>query len=188
MIKTLFSLVLIVLFSCNEKNATIKAETITNNTVINNKNTTTETLKPSVIVESVLPQKIHFGDIEVLVSRNDLLLVSSNEKNAEKYQLKTNGIVTDVIVTDVNGDGVDEFYCITNRGDISAFASFSNKSYGEIYVAKKPLDFYSTIVKVKNWELKNRKLAMTFKNKDGSFNTVRYKLELGETSFQLIAD
>lgn len=130
-----------------------------------------------------------FGDILINIEeKNNKLFITSNSKMVEDFVYELEGEIQSFIVTDVNADGYNEFYCITNHGDILAFASYRNKSFGEIYIPEKPKNFYKDLNEIKFWEVKNNHLLLTFSNgKEQKLNQVRYSLLEGETSFRLEA-
>ncbi len=165
----------------------LKIEKTANNSIDNSLQNTKENLEPKV--KNVLPKNCKFGDIEIEISNTGkLVTIKSNNEFSEEVNKNFEGIADAFIETDVDGNGYNEFYCISNTGDILAFTSYKNKSYGEITIQKKPSDFYTDCKKVKFWEAKNRKLSITFESNSGALNTVRYSLQKGEASYQLIAD
>lgn len=138
---------------------------------------------------AVLPKTVFFGDIKVDISElNGNIVINSNNEFMPSSELPFKGKADALIETDVDGNGFNEFYIVSNTGDLAAFSSYGNKSFGEIYIAKKPFTFYENSVKVKFWEAKNKKLSITFENRQGELNTVRYKLKVGEASYQLVAE
>lgn len=134
-------------------------------------------------------KKVLFGDIEIhLEENNGELSIKSNNEFVEDKLIKIDGFIDTFIETDVDKNGFNEFYCVSNVGDLIAFSSFKNKSYGEISVLKKPFNFYKDCKSVKFWEAKNKSLLITFSNSKNELNIVRYKLIQGENSYQLIAE
>ena len=134
-------------------------------------------------------KKVLFGDIEIhLEENNGELSIKSNNEFVEDKSIKIDGFIDTFIETDVDKNGFNEFYCVSNVGDLIAFSSFKNKSYGEISVLKKPFYFYKDCKSVKFWEAKNKSLLITFSNSKNELNIVRYKLIQGENSYQLIAE
>lgn len=203
--KYILLLLVISLFSCEKKkpSATSQAQTNVvevktveevNDTVVENVEkveeviANTKELKESVEA-LILPKTVFFGDVKVEISETDGVIdVTSNNEFAGAYNLNLKGKTDAFIETDVDGNGFNEFYIVTNTGDLAAFSSYNNKSFGQVYVPKKPYSFYADCTKVKFWEAKNKKLAISFEDNDGKLNTVRYKLVKGETSFQLVAE
>ncbi|MFT4645484.1 MAG: virulence-associated protein VagC [Planctomycetota bacterium] len=137
----------------------------------------------------VLPKRVLFGELKVDITEEDeKIQITSTDEFAENLNFSLKGKTDAFIETDVDGNGFNEFYIVTNTGDLAAFSSYNNKSFGQINVAKKPFAFYEDCTKVKFWEAKNKKLSITFENGAGELNTVRYKLKMGEASYQLVAE
>lgn len=151
---------------------------------------TAETQKNIAKVENSFSAKSSFGDIHIHIEqKQNLLYINSNSEVVEDFSIAIKGTVTTFIQTDLNADAYNEFYCITNAGDLLAFSSYRNKSFGEIYIPQKPFDFYKNFNELKFWEVKNNKLLLTFSNGENeALNVVRYHLKAGETGFKLIAE
>lgn len=198
-------LIVISLFSCEKKKpsatnqTTAKVvsvnETVSKDTIesIKAENTTeevtTKQIEKGAEIVSILPKNIVFGDLKIEVSELDgRVQINSNSEFVQSFEIPLNGKTDAIIETDVDGNGFNEFYIVTNTGDLAAFSSYNNKSYGQINIAHKPFSFYANCTKVKFWEAKNKKLSITFENAAGALNTVRYKLKNGEASYQLVAE
>lgn len=140
-------------------------------------------------LEKILPKQVVFGNIEIIVSnKNEKINIKSNNEFVEEQNISLKGKLSKFFETDVDKDGFNEFYGISNTGDMFAFSSYKNKSFGKINIPKKPFDFYKDCYGVKSWEVKNNKLHLTFYNNENKLFTVRYKLLQGEASFQLMAE
>ena len=113
----------------------------------------------------------------------------SNLKTIDTLNIPFNGKMLECIETDVDSNGFNEIYCISNLGDLVAFSSYNDISYGEIYIAQKPNYFYENFNGLNYWEAKDKKLYLSFSNGvENQMNVVRYSLKAGETSFQLLAE
>lgn len=150
----------------------------------------------NIVVESenatakkLFKQTCNFGDVKINIEEKDQkLFINSNCKVVEDFTVDLDSKLEAIIETDVNSDGFNEFYCVTKTGNLIAYASYKNKSFGEIYIPKKPLDFYSDFNELKLWEVKKNHLILTFSNGgNNQINVVRYALKSGETSFILEA-
>lgn len=132
----------------------------------------------------------NFGDIQINIEeKQNKLYIHSNSKMVDDFSVGIKGMVDKVIETDVNADGYNEFYCVTNSGDLIAYSSYRNKSFGEIYIPQRPYDFYKDFNELKFWEVKNKKLLLTFSNgTNEQLNIVRYHLKSGEAGYKLIAE
>jgi len=141
------------------------------------------------ILKNILPKECNFGDIKIIISEhNDEINIKSNNKFVEDINKTLDGTINAFIETDVDEDGFNEFYCVSNIGDIIAYSSYKNKSFGEIMINRKPSYFYKDCNEVKFWEVKNKQLSITFSNVKDELSTVRYKLVQGETAYSLVAD
>ena len=139
--------------------------------------------------KEILPKQCNFGNIKIVVSENNgKINIKSNNEFVEEMNLDLKGKVDAFFETDVDGDGFNEFYCVSNKGDIIAFSSYKNKSFGKINLSKKPYDFYPDCYEVKFWEVKDKKLHITFSNAKDELFTVRYSLAKGESAYQLKAE
>lgn len=136
-----------------------------------------------------LKQTCKFGDLTInLEEKNQKLFVSSNCKVVEDFTIDLDAKLEAIIETDVNSDGFDEFYCVTKSGNLIAYASYKDKSFGEIYVPQKPLYFYNDFNELTLWEVKKDHLILTFSNGvNNQINVVRYTLKAGENGFILEA-
>lgn len=142
-----------------------------------------------VISDKPLKQTCKFGDLTInLEEKNQKLFVSSNCKVVEDFTIDLDAKLEAIIETDVNSDGFDEFYCVTKSGNLIAYASYKDKSFGEIYVPQKPLYFYNDFNELTLWEVKKDHLILTFSNGvNNQINVVRYTLKAGENGFILEA-
>lgn len=190
----LFSLIILFLVSCEEMPKEAKKESKTVITIDKQEGETVIEKRIPEKVKTVAPQvfkkAIKFGELNINIEeKEDKLFVSSDCEFVEDFSVDLNGVINSFIVTDVDADGFNEFYCVTNKGDLVAYASFNNKSFGEIFVKQKPASFYENFNEVKFWEVKNKKLLITFSiGIDKKLNIVRYSLIKGESGVQLIAN
>lgn len=141
-------------------------------------------------VEKPFAAECSFGDIQINIEeKQGKLYINSNCKGVEDFSVSIKGSIDKMIETDVNADGYNEFYCVTNAGDLIAYSSYKNKSFGEIYIPQKPSDFYKEFNELKFWEVKNKKLLLTFSNgSNEQLNVVRYHLKSGEAGYKLMAE
>jgi len=142
-----------------------------------------------IATEKPLVQTCNFGEVTInLEEKNQKLFVNSNCKVVEDFVIDLDAKLETIFETDVNSDGYNEFYCLTKTGNLIAYASYKNKSFGEIYVPQKPSKFYKDFNELKLWEVKKNHLILTFSNGvDNEINVVRYILKEGETGFILEA-
>lgn len=186
-----FSAILL-LFSCEEmpdketsnlEDRTLIIDTVSENINIQKVNSN----KQTELNEKQFSAKSNFGDIKITVAQEEHnILVSSETSVVEDLTSVIVGNVTDFIETDVNADGFNEFYAITNAGDVVAYTSYRNKSYGEIYIPVKPYKIYKNIQELKSWEVKDSMLLLTFAVGElQELNTVRYLLAQGEANYIL---
>ena len=187
--KVLIVAVLLFLISCEEAKQ-VETQTTGREKVIVEIEENKDFEKIKKNEKSILPANVTFGAIYIGVKEESgSIKITSNGDNVEPEILrKLDGNVGAFIETDVDGDGFNEFYIVSNTGDLLAFSSYRNLSFGEINIFKKPNSFYTNSNKFKFWELKNKKLSLAFEDTEGKLNTVRYKLEQGEASYQLIAE
>lgn len=135
----------------------------------------------------LLEEKHYFGDIEISIQQKDSIVhIQSAENTIDPHLFWAKGKIN-IIETDVNQDGFNEIYCVSQQGGLFAIASYRNKSFGEIYIPQKPFSFYKDCQKFISWEVKHKKLSLIFENEKGEANIVRYALVEGETSYQLQA-
>ncbi|MGB0885387.1 MAG: hypothetical protein ACPGR5_03100 [Chitinophagales bacterium] len=191
--KLTFAFFSFILFSCEEM--PVKEISIIESSTQIEDTTKDEISKKQeqIIIQKTIPQqkefRCNFGDIEISIKQEeDEVFIKSNFDNLETFKHKIKGKIVSFFETDVNADGFNEFYCITSNGDLVAYSSYRNKSFGEIYVPQMPNHFYKEIRDLESWEVKNNKLHLTFSNTvDEVLNTVRYKLINGETAYKLEA-
>ncbi|HMQ47202.1 MAG TPA: hypothetical protein PKA00_06820 [Saprospiraceae bacterium] len=125
---------------------------------------------------------------------------SGLEVRNEPMEKTVDGTLEDAFITDLDKDGFPEVYCIVRsreglgEANIVGFASYRNRSYGEIYVPPFPEgspymkgykggDFYV---------LENKRILREFPIFQGGQDTgkkrrIIYELQRGETSFVLKA-
>lgn len=180
---SLFFLSLILFVSCNEK----QRENAKDDKISADRTLTIDAPESKASAQKEFKQTITFGDVKIeLEEKNQKLFIQSNSELVENTSLDLDSKLEAIFETDVNADGYNEFYCITKSGDLIAYASYRNKSFGEIYIPKKPRDIYSVFNELKLWEVKKNHLILTFSNgEDKQINVVRYALITGEAGFRL---
>ena len=101
-------------------------------------------------------------------------------------------------LADLNQDGYPEVYIFTRttqeppQGEVYAFASYRNRSYGEVYVADEAVQNLRSNAYQRGhvFELQETAIVRRFRvyqnGRASSYsNTLTYKLEMGETSYRL---
>ncbi len=146
--------------------------------------------------ETLESGKLKFHVNSPNVDQQNTLVVASEgmEVRDDTFQIIIQGRVTDAQIADLNADTYPELYVFTatpdeaKRGEVYAFASYANRTYGEVYVPAISEDdpMMQDYTGQDEFELVDTALIRRFPLSSGRRSLI-YKLEKGEANFRLEA-